>query len=503
MADMGMGTSIQSPPPGQAVVGGHADSNAQPNGVDDPTQDGEQQQEAASPTKRYTYQYRTLQGYFLQDDPSTDAATFDFMAPDVNFGLIDRAYESDGSLPKKGREMTQWQRFEHHVRSLNQNAGDDNGDDDEAQGDGAHRKQQRQRQRQRVGRHSSHSAPRTRYLVFFLGRHGNGYHNIAERYYGSTAWDCHFSALDGDPDGVMIWSDAALSREGKRQARQVNTFWKNQTSGQGNGAKMRLPDLYLVSPLDRTLETAQLSFDGVGSTAAQQGEASFRPVVMEKAREGAGIHTCDRRGSVSSIRARYPSYNVDADAHLTERDEFWTPDRREPNSALDKRLRGFFDDLMSNAEILGPEKESVSVTSHSGAIAAMLRVLGHREFGLGTGAVIPVLVKVRRISLDDDDNDDEDLGRRNGGSGEGAHHKEPTLDLPDLADSQEDQLDNDASPSVSPVDPDDKSKWATIPSCPADLDLTTVGQKRWGMGLKDFLDGVEGGTLDVEAVPFH
>ncbi|EXJ60293.1 hypothetical protein A1O7_04445 [Cladophialophora yegresii CBS 114405] len=487
MADTGTGSSTQTPA-GQAVVGSHSDSNAQPHGADDSTHDGGQQ-EAAPPTKRYTYEYSTLGGYFLQDDPSTDAATFDFMAPNVNFGLIDRAYESDGSLPNKGQEMTQWQRFEHHVRSLNQDARDDDNDDDaEAQEDGAHKNQRGTRQR----RHASHSATQTRYLVFFLGRHGNGYHNIAERYYGSTAWDCHFSALDGDPDGVMTWSDAALSSEGKRQARQVNTFWKNQTASH----KMRAPDVYLVSPLDRTLQTAQLSFDSV------VGSAGLKAVVMEKAREGTGIHTCDRRGSVTSIRARYPSYNVDADVYLTERDEFWTSDRREPPSALDKRMRGFFDDLMSDAEMLGPEKDSVSVTSHSGAIAAMLRVLGHRDFGLGTGAVIPVLVKVRRIRLDDDG---KDLGRRNGGSGEGAHHKEPTLDLPDLADSQDEQAakGHKENPSLSNVDPDDRSKWATIPSCPADLDLVTVGQQRWGMGLKEFLDGVEGGTLDMEAVPFR
>ncbi|KIW68923.1 hypothetical protein PV04_04835 [Phialophora macrospora] len=481
MADIGMGSSsvLLSSSSGQEVVGAHSGSDAQPNG-------GEPQK-PAPPKKTYTYTYRTLGGYFLQDDPSTDAATFDFMAPETNFGLIDRAYESDGSLPNTGQQMTQWQRFEHHVTSLNQYARvEDNDDDDETPEDGEADKKERRR------RHSQpHSLPGTRYFVFFLGRHGNGYHNIAERYYGSTAWDCHFSALDGDPDGVMTWADAALSLEGKRQARQVNSFWKTQTAAAvqgGSGQNMRPPDVYLVSPLDRTLETAQLSFEGVGPPEA----TTMMMMVMEKAREGTGIHTCDRRGTVSSIRARYPSYNVDADPFLTEADEFWTPDRREPAAALDKRLRGFFDDLMSNPEILGAGKESVSVTSHSGAIAAMLRILGHRPFGLGTGAVIPLLVEVRRTSLDDDDGDKMLLGRRHGGSGEGANHEDPTLDLPDAGDGS----------APSSVDPDDRSKWATIPSCPADLDLATVGQKRWGMGLKEFLAGVEDGTLNMEAVPF-
>lgn len=39
----------------------------------------------------------------------------------------------------------------------------------------------------------------------------------------------------------------------------------------------------------------------------------------------------------------------------------------------------------------------VSVTSHSGEIASILRVLGHRTFSLSTGAVIPVLVKAEKV----------------------------------------------------------------------------------------------------------
>lgn len=39
----------------------------------------------------------------------------------------------------------------------------------------------------------------------------------------------------------------------------------------------------------------------------------------------------------------------------------------------------------------------LSITSHSGEIASILRVLGHRPFKLSTGAVIPVLVKAEKI----------------------------------------------------------------------------------------------------------
>ena len=37
------------------------------------------------------------------------------------------------------------------------------------------------------------------------------------------------------------------------------------------------------------------------------------------------------------------------------------------------------------------------MTSHGGAIAAILRVVGHRPFELRTGAVVPVLVRAQTV----------------------------------------------------------------------------------------------------------
>jgi hypothetical protein len=37
------------------------------------------------------------------------------------------------------------------------------------------------------------------------------------------------------------------------------------------------------------------------------------------------------------------------------------------------------------------------MTSHSGAIGGALRALGHREFGLQTGGIIPVLVEAKKV----------------------------------------------------------------------------------------------------------
>lgn len=397
-----------------------------------------------SKPKIHKYKYTTLPGYFLQDDPKTRPEEFEFMK--TNFGLVQRSYDSDENLPNKGRDMTAWQRFENHITTLN-------------------RAEERKR-------HGSEEGGHTQYKLIFLGRHGNGYHNIAERYYGREAWDCHYSALDGDPENVMVWSDAHLSKEGRRQAAEVNDFWKARIKD----GKMSLPQTYFVSPLDRAMETAQITFKGLLD--------KFDPTVMERLREGTGIHTCDRRSGVSYIRDRYPDFITTRDPLLTELDEFWDPDLREPEDALATRLGKLFDQLMRSEGFR--DSERISFTSHSGAIGAILRVLGHRPFSLGTGAVIPVFIKIEREELEE---------KRHGGKAEGGKHAKVGDD-----DGELDGQENDGLADTMAVN---KSKWGRIPSCPADMDLKTVGQKRWKMDLKEFVTGVENGTVQIEEVAFR
>ena len=66
--------------------------------------------------------------------------------------MLEREYAADVLNP--GDEKTQWQRFEREVNHLN----------DEAV-DGAV------------------------YKVLYIGRHGQGVHNVAEKKYGTAEWD--------------------------------------------------------------------------------------------------------------------------------------------------------------------------------------------------------------------------------------------------------------------------------------------------------------------------
>lgn len=112
-------------------------------------------------------------------------------------------------------------------------------------------------------------------------------------------------------------------------------------------------------------------------------------------RETNGVHTCDRRSSKTYIRTNYPTYKIEPG--FTENDELWEPNIRESNSALDTRLKKLLDDIFKH-----DSRTFLSLTGHSGAISGILRVVGHREFRLVTGSVIPVLVKADVVAGNED-----------------------------------------------------------------------------------------------------
>ncbi|KAL9105701.1 MAG: hypothetical protein Q9227_009185 [Pyrenula ochraceoflavens] len=294
------------------------------------------------------FEYSTVTGYLLQDEPSTDPANFDYTA--TNFGLINQTYDTDTGIDAKNlylAEQTQWQRFSRRLSSLN-----------------------------------AATPPDVQYKLIFMGRHGQGYHNVAQDYYGTKAWDCYWSRLDGN--GSVTWSDAHLTPTGIAQAAAVHDFWARQITDQ----KISTPQRYYVSPLYRCLQTAETTFSGLPLPT----DRPFEPVIKELLREAIGLHTCDRRSPLSTLLPSFPSPPFQYPSSLTENDTLWSPTHRESDLARDTRMLRLLDDIFAH-----DRSEILSFTSHSGAIASLLRVLGHREFPLQTSAVIPVLVRAQEI----------------------------------------------------------------------------------------------------------
>lgn len=302
---------------------------------------------AASSASAYshakTIDYTVVTGVFQQDDNATDPSTFNITAS--NFGLIDRPYPSDSSCPS-GKNSTQWQRLAHYISTLNKN-----------------------------------STRNERYSILFMGRHGEGFHNAAESYFGTPAWNCYWSELDGN--STVTWADAKLTEVGKQQALDVNAFWKHLIKDE----KISTPETFYTSPLYRCLDTARLNFEGIDFPR----KTPFIPTIKEFLREGISAHTCDRRHSKSYIHENFPTFKFEKG--FAEEDPYWTELFAEPRANQDARSKAVLDDIFSN-----DDSTYISITSHSGEIGSLLRVLGHREFRLATGSAIPVLVKVTTLN---------------------------------------------------------------------------------------------------------
>ncbi|KAI1861666.1 uncharacterized protein JN550_010736 [Neoarthrinium moseri] len=286
--------------------------------------------------------YTTVTGFFQQDDAATDPSGFDYTKS--NYGLINQTYPTDAKFDVDGTK-TQWQRFEYYVNTLNVEADS-----------------------------------KTQYKVLFFARHGEGYHNAAETFYGTPAWNCYWSEQDGN--GTVTWADAYLTEAGIAQTTKANNFWKGQLKDQ----KMPAPQSYYTSPMNRCTITANLTFNGLDLPA----KYPFVPTVKELFREGISIHTCDRRSSKSHIQSLFPWYQFEAG--FTEHDELWNGTYAETSAAQAVRSKRVLDDVFS-----GDEHTWISVTSHSGEIRSLLSVLGHRAFSLSTGQAIPVLVRAQNL----------------------------------------------------------------------------------------------------------
>ncbi|KAF1950629.1 phosphoglycerate mutase family protein [Byssothecium circinans] len=290
------------------------------------------------PNKAFHYKFEVLKGYFKQSEDETDDLGFDFIKE--KFGLIERDYPTDSA----STFLSQWQRFSNHVWYLNQSSGPDES-----------------------------------VKVLFLGRHGQGWHNVAETKYGTAQWDCYWSMLEG-ADGIT-WADANLTQLGQGQATAVNGLWK-ELLNEG----IPSPEAFYVSPLTRTIETADLSFKELKFEKGKE----YKPYIKELLREALGVHTCDRRSTASHISSTFP--HVTFEPGFSDKDLLWEKDYREPRLARKYRLEQLLDDIFKNDDGV-----FLSLTSHSGAIRSILEAVGHRTFGLETGGVIPVLVKAKRV----------------------------------------------------------------------------------------------------------
>jgi broad specificity phosphatase PhoE len=201
-------------------------------------------------------------------------------------------------------------------------------------------------------------------LVVFL-RHGEGTHNVAIEKYGGDAWNAYYCKL---PE----YLDAPLTTTGVKQAAEASARLNTEIE---RGLQLQH---VLVSPLERALRTFTIAY--------QNQTSNIGSTPLELPREILGVDTCDERRNISDKRLQFPQ--LDFSGFESDSDPWWTPDHRETETEIDARASKFLDLIFHNITA-----QTVGVVSHSVFGAAILRVIGHRAYSLGTAEFLPLLIE--------------------------------------------------------------------------------------------------------------
>ncbi|ORY22492.1 histidine phosphatase superfamily [Naematelia encephala] len=278
------------------------------------------------------FKYEVVQGFFIQNGPEPKYMEFEDMLQ-RSFGLIDTSPE-------------RWNNLRRDVAKLQAQATDG-----------------------------------VQYKVFFLGRHGQGWHNFGASKYGVDPWEEKWTFLNGD--GEITWGpDPDLTPLGVSQARAIQACWKSQLPF---NPPIKASEMHwLVSPLTRTGQTLLESWgELLGGT----------PEIWEDWREIYGSHTCDKRSSKSVIQSKFPLFTIEPG--FAEEDELWTPDHRESDLSMQIRSQRALDRIFGSN---GLSETYISITAHSAIFRNTLAVLRHQPYPLATGEMIPVVVRAIPVS---------------------------------------------------------------------------------------------------------
>ncbi|KAG8980396.1 hypothetical protein FRC05_006027 [Tulasnella sp. 425] len=219
----------------------------------------------------------------------------------------------------------------------------------------------------------------TSYKVLFLGRHGEGFHNVGMDYYGEDEWDRKWGRKNGN--GTITWGpDAQLTDKGVSQAERVHSLWQQELK---RGGGIPLPTAFFVSPLVRALHTFQITFAGLVDDP--------QPLIIENLRDSYGLRTADLRHNKTWIQEQYPTYKFEDG--FTEQDELWMKDERETDEHTEKRVKGVLD------KILKIDDTYLAIVAHSKVVEATFNITKHQDFDVPTGGVVPIVLKIVKNTI--------------------------------------------------------------------------------------------------------
>jgi broad specificity phosphatase PhoE len=221
-------------------------------------------------------------------------------------------------------------------------------------------------------------AERTKKIHFI--RHAEGYHNVATKTTGSNECLKRGNCSAGEH---ALW-DAKLTPYGIEQGEELREYLATRPSG---GRSFTAFDLVVVSPLTRTLQTAEAIFgpprtpgvpafldpgqapEGSPESEIATTRAVPRPriLVREECRERWGLYVCDGRRPIREIVKEFPGFDF---SELQYDEDCFYTDEREPDEHCCERAVQFLDWLNQR-----PEK-CIAVVTHSSFLRHLFQQFG-------------------------------------------------------------------------------------------------------------------------------
>lgn len=203
--------------------------------------------------------------------------------------------------------------------------------------------------------------------IVHFQRHGQGWHNLL----GDILRDAGITpSVYSSDKSTNPWLrpetvDSPLTETGKEQCKVQSSYVASSTSPVIN------PQLIVVSPLLRTIQTAKITFaafDGSTTSSADDGtneKKSIPWIAHEGCREELGVLVCNKRRPVSEIKREYPEllfWNEPED----DEDTLWKSNIRESTEERSDRIYDFLTNFVMNRT-----EGEIAVIGHSAWLYTM------------------------------------------------------------------------------------------------------------------------------------